>query len=124
VAAVDSIIENGLSEEQSISIATSGEVLESITGDQATEIFATVPISDISDAEAAALVEAVQDAPVEVKEAFEEEINIFAAGNVDTYVPLGSSIPVSTRRVLIAATALTLTMIPIPVQVSPSRIGK
>ena len=124
VAAVDSIIENGLSEEQSISIATSGEVLESITGDQATEIFATVPIGDISDAEAAALVEAVQDAPVEVKEAFEEEINIFAAGNVDTYIPLGSSIPVSTRRVLIAGTALTLTMIPIPVQVSPSRIGK
>ena len=124
VAAVDSIIENGLSDEQSISIATSGEVLESITGDQATEIFATVPIGDISDAEAAALVEAVQDAPTEVKEAFEEEINIFAAGNVDTYVPLGSSIPVSTRRVLIAGTALTLTMIPIPVQVSPSRVGK
>ena len=124
VAAVDSIIENGLSEEQSVSIATSGEVLESITGDQATEIFATVPITDISDAEAAALVEAVQDAPTEVKEAFEEEINIFAAGNVDTYVPLGSSIPVSTRRVLIAGTALTLTMIPIPVQVSPSRVGK
>lgn len=124
VAAVDSIIENGLSDEQSISIATSGEVLESITGDQATEIFATVPIGDISDAEAAALVEAVQDAPEEVKEAFEEEINIFAAGNVDTYVPLGSSIPVSTRRVLIAGTALTLTMIPIPVQVSPSRVGK
>ena len=124
VAAVDSIIENGLSEEQSVSIATSGEVLESITGDQASEIFATVPITDISDAEAAALVEAVQDAPMEVKEAFEEEINIFAAGNVDTYVPLGSSIPVSTRRVLIAGTALTLTMIPIPVQVSPSRVGK
>ena len=124
VAAVDSIIENGLSDEQSISIATSGEVLESITGDQASEIFDTVPIGDISDAEAAALVEAVQDAPVEVKEAFEEEINIFAAGNVDTYVPLGSSIPVSTRRVLIAGTALTLTMIPIPVQVSPSRVGK
>jgi hypothetical protein len=124
VAAVDAIIENGLSEAQSVSIATSGEVLESITGDQASEIFATVPIGDISDAEAAALVEAVQDAPTEVKEAFEEEINIFAAGNVDTYVPLGSSIPVSTRRVLIAGTALTLTMIPIPVQVSPSRSGK
>jgi hypothetical protein len=124
VAAVDAIIENGISEAQSVSIATSGEVLESITGDQASEIFATVPIGDISDAEAAALVEAVQDAPTEVKEAFEEEINIFAAGNVDTYVPLGSSIPVSTRRVLIAGTALTLTMIPIPVQVSPSRVGK
>lgn len=124
VAAVDTIIENGLTEEQSLSIATSGEVLESITGDQASEIFDTVPIGDISDAEAAALVEAVQDAPVEVKEAFETEINIFAAGNVDTYVPIGSNIPVSTRRVLIAATGLTLTMIPVPVVASSSRIGR
>jgi len=115
VAAVDSIIENGLSEEQSISIATSGEVLESITGDQASEIFATVPIGDISDAEAAALVEAVQDAPVEVKESFETEINIFAAGNVDTYVPLGSEVPVGTRRVIIAAAAVVVAVAPVPV---------
>jgi hypothetical protein len=115
VAAVDSIIENGLSEEQSISIATSGEVLESINGDQASEIFDTVPIGDISDAEAAALVEAVQDAPVEVKESFETEINIFAAGNVDTYVPLGSEVPVGTRRVIIAAAAVVVAVAPVPV---------
>ena len=115
VAAVDTIIENGLSEAQSVSIATSGEVLESITGDQASEIFDTVPISEITDAEATALVEAVQDAPTEVKEAFETEINIFAAGNVDTYVPLGSEVPVGTRRVIIAATAVVVAVAPAPV---------
>lgn len=114
VAAVDKIIENGLSEEQSVSIATSGEVLESITGDQATEIFDTLPIDEISDAEAVALVEAVQDAPEEVKEAFEGEINIFAAGNVDTYVPIGSEVPVGTRRVIIAATAVVVAAAPAP----------
>jgi hypothetical protein len=115
VAAVDAIIENGLSEAQSVSIATSGEVLESITGDQASEIFNTVPIGEIADAEAVALVEAVQDAPTEVKEAFETEINIFAAGNVDTYVPLGSEVPVGTRRVIIAATAVVVAVAPAPV---------
>ena len=114
VAAVDTIIDNGLSEEQSVSIATSGEVLESITGDQATEIFDTLPIDEISDAEAVALVEAVQDAPEEVKEAFEGEINIFAAGNVDTYIPIGSEVPVGTRRVIIAATAVVVAAAPAP----------
>lgn len=113
-SAVTSIIDNGITESRAVSIATSGEVLESITGDQASEIFAKVPISDITDEEAAALVEAVQDAPTEVKAAFESEIDIFSAGNVDTYVPIGSNVPVSTRRVIIAAAGLTMTMLPQP----------
>ena len=113
-SAVTSIIDNGITESQAVSIATSGEVLQSITGDQASEIFAEVPISDITDEEAAALVEAVQNAPTEVKAAFESEIDIFSAGNVDTYVPIGSNVPVSTRRVIIAAAGLTMTMLPQP----------
>jgi len=119
-SAVTSIIDNGITESQAVSIATSGEVLESVTGDQASEIFAEVPISDITDEEAAALVEAVQDAPTEVKAAFESEIDIFSAGNVDTYVPIGSSVPVSTRRVIIAAAGLTMTMLPQPAPPAPA----
>jgi hypothetical protein len=39
-----------------------------------------------------------------VREAFEEEVDVFKAG-FDDYVPLGSNIPVGTRRTLIAITA-------------------
>ena len=51
------------------------------------------------------LIAAVQDAPTEVREAFETEINIFD-GVADTYVPVGSTVPVSSRRVVIAATGI------------------
>ena len=99
-AAVDSVIENGVTEDQATDLATSAKVLESIDGDQATEIFDAVEINNVTPEEAAQLVEAVQNAPTEVREAMESEINVFS-GPIDTYVPIGSSIPVSGRRVII-----------------------
>jgi hypothetical protein len=104
--AVDAIIENGLTEEFATSLATSAEILTSIDGDAAAEIFAEVPVSDLTDEEATQIVEAVQDAPEEVRESFETEINIFDAGSFDIYVPVGSAVDVETRRVVIAATTV------------------
>ena len=106
-AAVDSVIENGVTEDQATDLATSAKVLESIDGDQATEIFDAVEITNVTPEEAAQLVEAVQDAPTEVRESMESEINVFS-GPIDTYVPLGSSIPVSGRRVIIGIGAAVL----------------
>jgi hypothetical protein len=113
-AAVDSIIELGVTEDQATELATSAKVLESIDGEQATEIFAAVDISAVTPEEAAQLVEAVQSAPTEVRESMESEINVFE-GAIDTYVPLGSSVPVSTRRVIIGMSAVVLFSAPVPV---------
>ena len=113
-AAVDSVIENGVTEEQATDLATSEKVLESIDGDQATEIFDAVDIGAVTPEEAAQLVEAVQEAPTEVREAMESEINVFQ-GAIDTYIPLGSSVPVGTRRVIIGASALAIFCAPVPV---------
>jgi hypothetical protein len=104
--AVDAIIENGITEEQATEIATSAEVLSSIDGEQAAEIFAEIPIDDITDEQALEIIAAVQDAPTEVRSSFEEEINIFGSGSLNTYVPLGSSINVGQRRAVIAAGAV------------------
>jgi uncharacterized membrane protein YgcG len=101
-AAVDSVIENGVTEDQATELATSEKVLQSIDGDQATEIFDAVDIGAVTPEEAAQLVEAVQEAPTEVREALESEINVFQ-GAIDSYEPLGSNIPVSDRRSVIAA---------------------
>ena len=112
-AAVDEIIQNDISEEQAVDLATSEKVLESIDGEQAAEIFDAVDISAVTDEEASQLVDAVQDAPTEVKEAFETEINIFQ-GAIDIYVPLGSSISVGGRRVVVAvSTAIVIAPAPI-----------
>jgi hypothetical protein len=110
-AAVDSVIENGVTEDQAVDLATSEKVLQSVDGDQAAEIFDAVEITNVTPEDAEQLVNAVQDAPVEVKESFEAEINIFE-GPVDTYVPIGSSIPVSGRRVIIGIGTAVLFSVP------------
>jgi hypothetical protein len=108
-AAVDSVIEGGVTEDQATDLATSAKVLESIDGEQAAEIFDAVDISNVTAEEAAALVEAVQDAPTEVRESMESEINVFD-GAIDTYVPLGSAVDVGTRRVVVAAATAAMGM--------------
>ena len=104
-AAVDNIIEQGVSAEEATALATNPKVLQSVTSEQATEIFDAVEVSDLSDAQAEQLIEAVQDAPEEVRAAFEEQINVFG-GKFNTYVPVGSSINVGQRRVLVAASGV------------------
>ena len=89
---------------QALTVALASETLQTLTASQATEIFASLPTEQLSDTQIAEITEAVQDAPTEVREAFEEEVDVFKAG-FDDYVPLGSTIPVGTRRTLIAVTA-------------------
>jgi hypothetical protein len=106
---VDTAIEEGLSADEAAAIATSAKALQSIDGDQASEVFGSLDVDELTDSEVAEVVSAVQDAPTEVREAFEEEINIFGSGGaMDTYVPVGSQISVGERRVLIAASGIIL----------------
>ncbi len=105
LTAIESIEEGmEVSEELAVAVAQSAEVVASLSPEEATSVFAAIEVDNLSVEEAQAIVEAVQDAPAEVREAFEEEINIFSPG-FDNYVPLGSNIPVSTRRTLIAVAA-------------------
>jgi len=109
--AVTQILENGVSETQATELATSAKVLESIGSEEATVIFEELPINDLTTEEAVALVSAVQNAPESVKNAFEETINVFG-GVVDTYIPLGSKISISARRLLIVTTAMSIMFAP------------
>ena len=105
---VDAILEEEISEEAAVALATSAAVLESINAEQATEIFATVDAGALTEEAKSDIAAAVQDAPTEVQEAFEEEIDVYGDG-FDEYVPTGSEIPVGERRTLIAATAALAT---------------
>ena len=110
---VDTILATDVTSDQATQLATSAAVLESITGDQATEVFASIDTGELSGEEAAAIVEALLEAPTEVKEAFEEEINVFEGG-FDEYVPTDSTISVGARRVVVAATTVSF-ILPAPV---------
>jgi hypothetical protein len=93
-----------VSQEQVAALATSPQVLATVSTEQAEQIFEALDVAELSDEQTAELIAAVQDAPTKVRAAFEKEINIFGEG-LDDYVPLGSNIPVGTRRTLIAVTA-------------------
>jgi hypothetical protein len=105
---LQTLIEDGLNDEQATELATDPAVLEVATAEVAEEIFAAIDEEALTPESGLAIVEAVQSASEEVREAFEQEIDIFA-GNTDTYVPVGSSIPVSQRRSLIAITTVMMT---------------
>ena len=65
------------------------------------EIIEEIDYDELSDEQVEEIATIIQDAPEEVREVFEEEVNIFA-GATETYVPVGSTVPVEDRRVIIA----------------------
>ena len=67
------------------------------------------PLENLTDAEAAVLVQQLNNAPDELKRQFEEQVNVFS-GQFDNYVPADQKIPVGERRTLIAVTASLVTL--------------
>ena len=101
--------EGGIPSDQATELATSAKVLESVDGAQATEVFSALVVSQVSSENGLAIVNAIEEAPKEVKESFEEEINIFT-GVFDTYTSIGSTVDTGSRRTLIAATTAVATI--------------
>jgi len=101
---IDQILSTEVTAEQATELASNPDVLAVITFEQAQEIFDTIDVTELDNTQLDELVAAVQNAPTQVREAFEEQINVFGDGFGD-YVPLGSTVPVDTRRTLIAVAA-------------------
>ena len=113
--------EAGLTKEDAVALATSAEVLNAVTGETATAIFEALDVATLNDDQAEQLVVAVQSASEEVRAAFEETIDLFN-GKTDTYVPIGSAVPVRTRRAVIAVTGLlAIAAVPSPISGQPKR---
>jgi hypothetical protein len=102
-----STIPPNITEEQATEIALDPEVLATITEEEATQVFEALVVEDLTDAQVEELIASVSAAPTEVREAFEKTVDIFS-GELDTYVPLGSNVPVSTRRTLVTLAAVTM----------------
>jgi hypothetical protein len=106
---LEALLEEEPTQEQATAIASSPAALAVLTNEQATQVFEALDVTELDNTQLEALAEAVSDAPTEVKEAFEDSVDIFSDG-LDTYVPVDSKIPVSERRTLIAiAAGATLT---------------
>ena len=101
VAAIDQVLTSNITSDQAVSIASSAEVLEAVTEEQAEAIFEEIVVEELSAEVAEELVQVVNEAPTKVKEAFQETINVFA-GVFDSYQMVGQTIPVGERRTLVA----------------------
>ena len=104
VAAVATVLAAEPTSEQATALATSVEVLAVVTEEQAEQIFEAVVVEELTAEQGEAIVDAVQDAPKKVREAFESAINVFT-GLFDSYVMVGSTIPVEERRTLVAVSS-------------------
>ncbi len=99
----------GLEEVNEQLVATVTEILsatDTITVDQLDALLDNPDFDKLDEATLEKIADVLSDAPTDVKEEFEGRVNVFGGG-LDSYVPVGSNIPVGTRRVLIAATAAT-----------------
>ncbi len=101
VAAIEQVLTTNISSDQAVSIASSPEVLAAVTEEQAEAIFEEIVVAELTLEVAEELVEVLNEAPVKVKKAFQETINVFA-GMFDSFQMVGQTIPVGERRTLVA----------------------
>jgi len=113
---VTTILASDLSSDQAEQLVASAEILTAITGEQAQQLFDEIEPTQLSESMAAVIADALNDpeVPDEVREAFEESINIFNNDGFSTYVPTGSAVNVAVRRTIIAGTTILMAL-PSPV---------
>jgi hypothetical protein len=113
---VDTILNSEITSQQAEQLVASPEILSAVTPEQAQQLFEQVEETQLSESMAAVIAEALNDpsVPDEVKEVFEESINIFGNDGFATYVPTGSAVNVAVRRTIIAGTTI-LVALPSPV---------
>jgi hypothetical protein len=104
-AVVTSVIQNGVTQEVAVGLASNAAVLESIDASQAEAVFGQVSAESLTAEQAEAVVGAVQSAPEAIREVFEDVVDLFQ-GAFDGYKMLGQTIDVGQRRTVVAASLL------------------
>ena len=110
---VTELLTNALTTNQAVSVASEPAVLAVLTNEEAAQVFEQVAVEELTTEQAAQFVEAVSSAPPKVRKAFEATLNVFQ-GFADDYVMLNQTVPIKTRRALIALGAVFLVAAPAP----------
>jgi hypothetical protein len=100
---IDAISEETIDPDTAIAVIENGN-FEELPIEQIAEVFAAIEPDQFTEEQKTELATALTDAPAEIKESFEEEVDIYGDG-FDDYTPTGSSIDVGTRKSILAATA-------------------
>ena len=114
-AVVTELLAFALTTDQAVSVASEPAVLEVLTNAEAEQVFEQVAVEELSSEQATELVAAVQEAPTKVRKAFEAVLNLFE-GFADDYTMTNQTVPIKTRRALIALGAVFLVSAPAPIR--------
>ena len=114
-AVVTELLAFALTTDQAVSVASEPAVLEVLTNAEAEQVFEQVAVEELTSEQATELVAAVQEAPTKVRKAFEAVLNLFE-GFADDYVMTNQTVPIKTRRALIALGAVFLVSAPAPIR--------
>lgn len=109
-AIVEDLLTADLSNDQAEALATSPAVISVLTGEQAQQLFQEIEPAQLTESMAELIAAAVQDAPQEVRAAFEETINVFGNDGFSGYIPIGSNVSVAVRRTIIVGTTILVAM--------------
>jgi len=112
-AIVTELLAFSLTTDQAVSVASESAILEVLTNAEAEQVFEQITVEELTTEQATELVAAVQDAPSSVRKAFEAVLNLFQ-GFADDYVMTNQTVPIKTRRALIALGAVFLVSAPAP----------
>jgi hypothetical protein len=89
-------------------VVSNPDQLSQLSEEQLEQVFEQLDVEDLTLEEAEQLVEVLNEAPMKVKKAFQESVNVFS-GLFNSYVMVGHNIPVEDRRTLLAITnAMTI----------------
>ncbi len=102
---IEEILGEGITPDEAAAAASSPELLEQLSSSEASEVFSAIEVSELTEEEAAAIVEAVQSAPTSVRKAFENTIDVYG-GKFDDYVMVNSKINIGDRRTIVAVTVV------------------
>lgn len=102
-------IPNDISPQQGAEMASNPEILASISSDDAKDVFSAINEESLTDEQAAEIIAAVQDAPSEIREVFEDTVDLFS-GTFDEYQMVGQTISVGERRTIVAVSLVTTTI--------------
>ena len=114
-AIVTELLAFALTTDQAVSVASEPAILEVLTNAEAEQVFEQVAVEELTSEQATELVAAVQEAPTKVRKAFEAVLNLFE-GFADDYVMTNQTVPIKTRRALIALGAVFLVSAPAPIR--------
>jgi len=106
---IDAISEETIDPDTAIAVIENGN-FEELPAEQVAAVFAAIEPDQFTEEQKSDLAAVLTEAPAEVKESFEEEIDIYGDG-FDDYVPTGSDIDVGTRKTVLAAAAAAATVI-------------